>query len=148
MMIEPAPIREYQAILHPHTVPTHLSGESVISIGTIDLSTRQVMLLLVGGSLAATLWERTGGLGEWLAPFGLIMHWALLVLLLVGVLLLTFGKAAGRSLDVWLLVLLLYLGRARILVWTRFTTVGTVEQRGQSDPHTPQEGVEDERKEA
>jgi hypothetical protein len=128
------PMKEAESVLPPtHTVPTHLSGESVVSIGTIDLSARQVMLLLVGGSLAATLWERTGGLVQWLAPFGLIMHWAMLVLLLVGVLLLTFGKAAGRALDVWLIVLLLYLGRARILIWTRTNAAATSKERKQGN---------------
>jgi hypothetical protein len=125
MVVEPPPIRESHAILHPHTVPTHLSGESVVSIGVIDLSARQVMMLLVGGSLAATLWERTAALTLLVLPLGLIVHWAMLVLLLGVVLLLTFGKAAGRSLDVWLMVLLLYLGRARILVWTRTHAAAT-----------------------
>jgi hypothetical protein len=146
MMVEPT--HESQAILHLHTVPTHLSGESVVSIGTIDLSARQVMSLLVGGSLAATLWERTTALTLLVPPLGLIMHWAILVLLLVGVLLLTFGKAAGRSLDVWFMVWLLYLGRARILVWTRSPNAGTAQQRGTHIPYDPQDGVVGERKEA
>jgi hypothetical protein len=107
------------ALVPLHTVPTHLGGDTVLSIGTIDLTARQVALLLIGGSLSATVWERTGALAALMPPLGLVVHWAMLVLLLGAVLAFTFGRAAGRSLVVWLIVWLAYLARARIFVWTR-----------------------------
>jgi hypothetical protein len=132
------PIREPVALLH--TVPTHLSGDSVVSVGTLDLSARQVIMLLVGGSLAVTLWQRTTALMMVWPPVGLVLHWAMLLLLLGSVVLLTFGNAAGRSLDVWLFVWLAYLTRARILLWTR--TSGGMDQQKRGRPNND----EDERK--
>lgn len=102
-----------------HTVPTHLGGDTVLSIGRLDLTSRQVALLLIGGSLSATVWARTGTLAALVPPLGLIVHWMMLIVLIAAVLVLSFGKAAGRSLDVWLLIWLAYLTRARILLWTR-----------------------------
>jgi hypothetical protein len=101
-----------------HTIPTHLATvDTVLSLGTLALSSRQLLWLLVGGSLGATLWIRTGWLGGWLPPLGLLLHGLLLLALLICILALTFGQVQGRSLESWLLVIVLYLGRPRLWLW-------------------------------
>jgi hypothetical protein len=101
-----------------HTIPTHLATvDTVLSLGTFALSSRQVLWLLVGGSLGATLWIRTGWLGSWLPPLGMLLHGLLLLGLLICILALTFGQVQGRSLESWLIVVVAYLGRPRLSLW-------------------------------
>ena len=101
-----------------HTIPTHLAvPETVLSLGTFTLTARQLALLFLGGSLAYSFWWHTMGLATWLAPLGMTLHAALLFMLVGIVLALTFGRVAGRSLDVWLLVLAAYLSRPRLYLW-------------------------------
>jgi hypothetical protein len=102
-----------------HTVPTHLTMvDTVLSLGEFSLSSRQFLLLLVGGSLSAALWTRTTVLVVWLPPFGVALHLTLLFLLAACILLLTFGQAQGRSLDSWLIVVAAYLARPHLYLWS------------------------------
>src|SRR5579875_2429601 len=106
------------ALAPVHTVPTHLTtADTVLSLGTFSLSSRQLLLLLVGGSVAAALWTRTAGLGGLFPPLGVVLHWSLLVLLTTGVLALTFGQVQGRPLERWLIVVVAYLARPRLSLW-------------------------------
>lgn len=101
-----------------HTIPTHLmTVDIVLSLGEFSLSSRQFLLLLLGGSLGAALWTRTAELVVWLPPLGVVLHWTLLFLLVAAVLLLTFGQAQGRSLESWLLIIAGYLARPRLYLW-------------------------------
>jgi len=109
-----------------HTIPTHLaSADTVLSLGYLSLSSRQLLLLLVGGSLAASLWERTFWLATLLPPVGVALHWLLLLLSGGCVLALTFGQAAGRSFDAWLIVMLAYCARPRVYLWHTIRLNGT-----------------------
>jgi hypothetical protein len=109
-----------QTLAPVHTVPTHLTTvDTVLSLGTFSLSSRQLLLLLCGGSVCATLWTHTAMLVRWLPPLGAILHAAVVILLVIGVLALTFGQVQGRSLESWLLVIALYLGRPRLSLWRR-----------------------------
>lgn len=101
-----------------HTVPTHLTtADTVLSLGSIMLSSRQFLLLLVGGCATAALWTRTAGLMVLLPPVGAVLHWILLLLLTTCVLALTFGQAQGRSLESWLTVVAAYLARPHLYLW-------------------------------
>lgn len=101
-----------------HTVPTHLAtADTVLSLGMLSLSSRQLLLVLLGGSAAVSLWTRTVGLATFLPPLGLALHWLLLILLSLSVLALTFGQVQGRSLDAWGIVTLTYLVRPRLHLW-------------------------------
>ncbi len=101
-----------------HTVPTHLAtADTVLSLGSITLSSRQFLLLLLGGCVTAALWTRTAGIVVLLPPVGGVLHWTLLLLLTTSVLALTFGQAQGRSLDSWLIVVAAYLARPHLYLW-------------------------------
>lgn len=103
-----------------HTVPTHLaSADTALSLGYLTLSSRQVLLLLVGGSVTASLWTRTIALAAVLPPFGAIVHLALLIVGALVALALTFGQAQGRSFDAWVIVIGTYLVRPRLYLWHR-----------------------------
>lgn len=128
-----APTRAEQAT---HTVPTHLAGaDTVLSLGYLSLSSRQLLLLLLGGSVTASWWVRTAWLATLLPPIGSALHWLSLILLGSGVLALTFGQALGRSFDAWIIVLLAYFTRPRIYLWrtirhVRFTNEPESQTRG------------------
>lgn len=101
-----------------HTVPTHLtSADTVLSLGYLSLSSRQLLLLLVGGSLAASLWVRTFWLAALLPPVGAALHWLLLMVCGSCIFALTFGQATGRSFDAWIIVMLAYFARPRVYLW-------------------------------
>jgi len=110
-----------------HTVPTHLASvDTVLSLGYLSLSSRQLLLLLVGGSLSASLWTHTAALVTVLPPVGVALRLALVILCAAVALALTFGQAQGRPLDVWLIVGLAYLARPRLYLWRRsFVTEGS-----------------------
>lgn len=109
---------EPSALPAAHTVPTHLAtADTVLSFGALSLSSRQLLLLLVGGSVAAALWTRSAVVLAALGPAGAGLHLALLALASLIVLVLTFGQAAGRSLDVWIVVWLSYRARPRRSLW-------------------------------
>lgn len=103
-----------------HTVPTHLAAtDTALSLGSLPLSSRQVLLLLVGGSVTASLWTRTAILVAVLPPLGAALHLALLIACLLVALALTFGQAQGRSFDAWVIVIGAYLARPRLYLWHR-----------------------------
>lgn len=103
-----------------HTVPTHLAtADTVLSLGYLSLSSRQLLLVLLGGSVTASLWTRTSMLSTLLPPAGAVLHLALVIVCAAITLALTFGQAQGRSLDVWLIVILAYLMRPRLFLWRK-----------------------------
>ena len=101
-----------------HTIPTHLTtADTVLGLGHLTLSSRQLLLVLVGGSVAMSLWIRTAWLATLLPPVGVALHWLLLLLSGGCVLALTFGQAAGRPFDAWVIVMLAYCARSRVYLW-------------------------------
>lgn len=111
------------------TVPTHLNiQDTVVRFGQVKVTSRQFVLLLAGGSLLYTLWLRTAWLETALATIGTALHWSLAVVSIVGVLSLTFGVIAGRTLDIWLLLLLVYWLRPKVYVWSSLNREAVIEQ--------------------
>ncbi len=101
-----------------HTVPTHLATvDTVVSLGTFSLSSRQLVLLLVSGSISVTLWTRTAVLVFWLPPLGELLHWIVVLVAVTSTLALAFGQVAGRSFESWLGVLLAYIARPHLYLW-------------------------------
>lgn len=99
-----------------HIVPTHLrTPETLLTLAGFNLSIRQFLLLLLGGTMSYSLWLHLSALGFSLAGQVLRLILALLPTLLTAVL--AFARLAGRTLDRWLLVALWYLRRPRRFVW-------------------------------
>ncbi len=103
-----------------YQVPTHLNVPDHLALPllgvTVQVTMRQGLILLVGGSLAFHLWQHLAGIAEG-SQIGSFVR-----LLLVGSLLLitlgwTMCTVAGRPLEDWLVILLRYHRFPRIYVW-------------------------------
>lgn len=99
-----------------HVVPTHLhTPESVFSFGTLSISVRQFLVLLIGSAISYDCWLRLAFFAA--APGGQIARLILALVPASLALALAFLKLAGRSLEVWLLVLVRFWIRPKRLVW-------------------------------
>src|SRR5579871_4085524 len=99
-----------------HVVPTHLrTPETMLTLAGITLSVRQFLLLLLGAAMSYDLWLHLAMLGRW--PAGLVLRLCVAVMPfgLAGAV--AFVRLAGRALEIWVLVLLRYHRRPRLLVW-------------------------------
>src|SRR5260370_536393 len=99
-----------------HVVPTHLrTPEAVLSFGSVSLSARQFLFLFLGSALSYNLWLPLAFVGEvaggQIARLGCALLPALLAIALA------FVSLAGRSLDLWLLVIGRAFQRPKRLVW-------------------------------
>jgi hypothetical protein len=103
--------------LRKHIVPTHLNlPDQVLTVWSISLSARQLLLLLVGAGLGGTFWQHLALLGHHaLAGQAARLLLALLPFLLLAVL--ACYQYAGRYLEVWFIVLLRYHLRPRRYLW-------------------------------
>ena len=101
-------------------IPTHLKTTDkvmVLPLLGIGISARQLLILFIRGSVSYDLWLRLLWLERWYAPLGSILHW-LAVLLCAGLTLtLAMVQIAGRPLEAWLVVLLLYWRTPRVCIW-------------------------------
>ena len=100
-----------------HIVPTHLNlPDQVLTLWSLSLSARQLLLLLVGAGVGGTVWQH-------LALFGhhaLVGQAVRLLVALFPFLLLTVlacYQYAGRYLEVWLIVLVRYHLRPKRYLW-------------------------------
>jgi hypothetical protein len=99
-----------------HVVPTHLrTPETILTLGGVSLSVRQFVLLLCGTALGYNLWLRLGVLATF--PGGQFGRGLIALMPVLLALALAFMRLAGRTLDRWLVVLLLYQQRPKRLVW-------------------------------
>jgi hypothetical protein len=100
-----------------HIVPTHLNlPDQVLSLWSFSLSARQLLLLLVGAGLGGTVWQHLALLGHHaLVGQALRLLLALMPFLLLAVL--ASYQHAGRSLEVWLIVLVRYRLRPKRYLW-------------------------------
>lgn len=100
-----------------HTVPTHLNlPDQVLTLWSFNLTARQLLVLLVGGGVSGDLWHALAVLGH--APIVVQGVRVLLALLpVVLALVVAWYQHAGRSLEVWCIVLLRYHLQPRRFVW-------------------------------
>ena len=100
-----------------HIVPTHLNlPDQVLTVWSLSLSARQLLLLLVGGGIGGTVWQHLFAL----AHHTLVGQAVRLVLALLPFLLfvvLACYQYAGRSLEVWLIVLVRYHLHPKRYLW-------------------------------
>jgi len=107
-----------------HTVPTHLNlPDQVLTLWSFNLTARQLLVLLVGGGVSGDLWHALAVLGH--APIVVQGVRVLLALLpVVLALVVAWYQHAGRSLEVWCLVLLRYHLQSRRFVWRTLRAAG------------------------
>ena len=103
-------------------MPTHLNlPDQVLTLWSFSLTARQLLLLLVGAGLGGTLWQHLAMLGQYGVPTeALRLVLALLPFLLA--LIIACYQYAGRSLEVWCVVLLRYRLRPTCYLWRSIRT--------------------------
>ena len=100
-----------------HIVPTHLNlPDQVLTLWSLSLSARQLLLLLVGCGLGGTIWQHLVVLGHDGAPFEMLRFLLSLPPFLLA-LLFAWYQYAGRYLEVWLIVLVRYRLRPKRYLW-------------------------------
>ncbi len=105
-----------------YQIPTHLEVEDkIISFNGIGFTVRQAFLLVLGWSIAVDVWRALDVLTS-LGTVGVVLR---LVIsgapgLLSCVIALT--KVAGRHLESWLLVVLLYHTKPKVYLWRCLAT--------------------------
>ncbi|MEO6890585.1 MAG: hypothetical protein ABI456_14400 [Ktedonobacteraceae bacterium] len=98
----------------PYTIPTHLNVPDRI-IG--PFTPRGLMLFLLGSALGYNLWTQIGTWHLGGATWVLVLRLCVSGLPVVVGLALALVSVAGRSLDVWALILLCWLRQSRRCVW-------------------------------
>jgi hypothetical protein len=98
-------------------VPTHLNlPDQVLTLWSFSLTARQLLLLMVGGGLGGTLWQHLAVLGHDAVP-GEILRLLLALLSFLLTLFIALYHYTGRSLEVWLVVLVRYRLRPTRYLW-------------------------------
>ncbi|MBV9581596.1 MAG: PrgI family protein [Chloroflexi bacterium] len=90
-----------------HEVPTHLNVEDKILFG---LTVRQFLYMLVGSSVAYTVWEQAAGLGD---PVRIVLAGLCVAVTLAFALV----RPADRPLEEWLAAALVYGASPRHSTW-------------------------------
>ena len=98
-------------------MPTHLNlPDQVLTLWSFSLTARQLLLLLVGAGLGGTLWQHLAVLGQYGVP-GEALRLLLALLPFLLTLFIALYHYAGRSLEVWCVVLLRYRLRPTCYLW-------------------------------
>jgi|GEM_PF-3131463 len=108
----------------PHKVPTHMRLPDKVVFG---LTTRQLLILLIGCSAGYDLWLQLHVLGV-STVVGLIVRVGIAILPAAAALALALVSVAGRPLEVWLLVLVRYWQQPRTYVWRSVRGTRTEQQ--------------------
>ena len=105
-----------------HIVPTHLNvPDAVLTLWSFSLTARQLLLLLLGAGMGGDLWKHLVVLGQQAVP-GQALRIVLALLPFLLALLLACYQYAGRSLEVWTILLLRYALRPKRYVWRTIRT--------------------------
>ena len=124
-----------------HIVPTHLQmPDQVLTLWSFSLTARQLLLLLVGGSIGGTLWQHLALFGHYAVP-GEVLRLLLSLPPFLLALFIAWYRYAGRYVEVWFVVLVRYRLRPKRYLWR---SIRIYEQH--LYPHFPDEdhsGMED-----
>jgi hypothetical protein len=105
-----------------HTVPTHLNlPDHVLTLWSFSLTARQLLLLLVGGSIGGTLWQHLTVLGHDAVP-GEIVRLLLSLPPFLLALFIAWYQHAGRYLEIWIVVLVRSRLRPNRYLWRSIRT--------------------------
>ena len=100
-----------------HIVPTHLNiPDQVLSVWSLSLSARQLLLLLVGAGIGGTIFQHLLILGHY-GTSGEALRLLLSLPPFLLALLVAWYQYAGRYLEVWLVVLVRYRLRPKRYLW-------------------------------
>ena len=100
-----------------HIVPTHLNlPDQVLTLWSFSLTARQLLLLLVGGSIGGTIWQHLAMLGHYAIPGGILRFLLSLPPFLMA-LFIAWYRYAGRYIEVWIVVLVRYRLRPKRYLW-------------------------------
>jgi hypothetical protein len=100
-----------------HIVPTHLNlPDQVLTVWSLSLSARQLLLLLVGGGIGGTVWQHLATL-TYFSLAGQLLRGLLALMPFMLMLVLACYQHAGRYLEVWLIVLVRYHLRPKCYLW-------------------------------
>jgi hypothetical protein len=100
-----------------HTVPTHMNvPDKVLTMGSVSLTARQFLILLIGSSLGYNLWHQLQTLSLY-APVGQAVRLCIALAPALLALALALAQIAGRPLEVWFFVLLRYWYQPKRFVW-------------------------------
>ena len=100
-----------------HIVPTHLNlPDQVLTLWSMSLSARQLLLLLVGGGIGGTVWQHLAVLGHYAVPGGILRLLLSLPPFLLA-LFIAWYRHAGRYIEVWFVVLMRYRLRPKRYLW-------------------------------
>jgi hypothetical protein len=92
------------------TIPRLDTPDYILSFGSLDISVRQFLLLVLGFLLSANVWLSLAWLDS-------VLFWLLLVLPVIVVLVFGWGTIQGQPLEYRIFALLRYLKRPKIYVW-------------------------------
>ena len=99
-----------------HLVPTHVhTPETAFSLGSVSVSVRQFLVMLIGSAVSYDLWLNLAVLAG--IPGGQIARLLAALMPVSLTLAISFLKIAGRALEIWILVLARFWARPRRLVW-------------------------------
>ena len=105
-------------------MPTHLQmPDQVLTLWSFSLTARQLLLLLVGGSIGGTLWQHLTVLGHYAVP-GVIVRLLLSLPPFLLALFIAWYRYAGRNLEIWMVVLVRYRLRPKRYLWRSIRTYG------------------------
>jgi hypothetical protein len=100
-----------------HIVPTHLNlPDQVLTVWSLSLSARQLLLLLVGGGIGGTVWQHLASIGYHTLA-GQVVRFLLACVPFLLVLVLACYQYAERHLEVWLIVLVRYHLHTKRYLW-------------------------------
>ena len=100
-----------------HTVPTHLQmPDQVLTLWSFSLTARQLLLLLVGGSMGGTIWQHLALFGHDAVPRDIVRLLLSLAPFLLA-LFIAWYQHAGRYLEIWMVVLVRYRLRPKRYLW-------------------------------
>jgi hypothetical protein len=126
-----------------HIVPTHLNlPDQVLTLWSVSLTARQLLLVLVGAGVGGTLWQHLAVLGHQ-GIFGQALQLLLALLPFLLALLIACYQYAGRYLEIWGVVLVRYRLRPTCYLWR---SIRAYEQH--LYPRVPGEGTLDRAEEA
>lgn len=99
-----------------HIVPTHLNlPDSILTIGGVGISARQLLLLMLGGGISGNLWYHLPPVVPGL--LGLLIRLLITSIPLDLAIIAGWVRYLGRPLEIWAVLLLRYWLRPKQYLW-------------------------------